>query len=49
MLEILQEMGQIILAQLTWWKIFVALSGSVVITAIALGILVWAERRSSNG
>lgn len=48
MLEILQEMGQALLAELAWWKVFAALGGSVVITIIAFGILLWIEQRKSK-
>ena len=48
MLEILNEMGQELLAQLAWWKVFAALGGSILVTAIAFGILLWAERRQSK-
>ncbi|NET10827.1 MAG: hypothetical protein F6K09_08535 [Merismopedia sp. SIO2A8] len=30
---------------LPWWKILAALGGSVLVTAIAFGILVWMEQR----
>lgn len=48
MLEILQEIGQALLDQLAWWKVFAALGGSVVITIIAFGILLWVEQRQSK-
>ena len=48
MLEIIQEMGQALLDQLAWWKVFTALGGSIVITAIAFGILLWVEQRQSK-
>ena len=48
MLDILKEMGQTLVAQLAWWKVFAALGGSIVITAIAFGILIWAEQRQSK-
>lgn len=48
MLEILKEMGQELLTQLAWWKVFAALGGSMLMTAIAFGVLLWAEHRQTK-
>lgn len=48
MLDILQQIGQALLAELAWWKVFVALGGSIVITGVAFGLLMWVEQRQSK-
>lgn len=48
MLDILQQMGQALVEQLAWWKVLVALGGSIVITGVAFGILIWAEQRQTK-